>query len=232
MIQLILTFAQHDERIRIVSMEGSRVNSNVKPDAFQDYDITFIVTDMESFKQDDAWLEYFGKRIMMQKPEAMSLFPSHLGGWFSYLMLFEDGNRIDLKLVPVTDLKTYLASDTLLTVLLDKDELVHGLPQVNDSFHHIRKPTFTCFDDCCNEFWWVSTYVVKGLYRRQFLYAAEHLERNVRTNLLRMLAWKVGTETDFSVNLGKEYTFLNHHIPQEEWEKLCLTYCNASLAEI
>lgn len=88
MLDLILSKAKEDERIRFVAMEGSRTNVNVSKDEFQDYDITYAVTDMDSFIKDDAWLECFRKRIMMQKPEAMSLFPPELGNCFSYLMLF------------------------------------------------------------------------------------------------------------------------------------------------
>lgn len=127
MMELILAFARRDERIRVVGMEGSRTNPKVPKDQFQDYDVSYLVTDMESFKKDDAWLDYFGKRIIMQKPEAMSLFPPELGNWFSYLMLFTDGNRIDLKLVPLDELDRYLSSDKLLAVLLDKDGRVPDL---------------------------------------------------------------------------------------------------------
>ena len=49
MMDLILTFAKNDPRIRVVGMEGSRTNVNVPKDEFQDYDITYLVTDMESF---------------------------------------------------------------------------------------------------------------------------------------------------------------------------------------
>src|SRR5690606_5827156 len=108
-MELILSYAKKDERIRVVGMEGSRTNINVPKDEFQDYDITYIVTDIETFKKDDKWLDYFGKRIMIQKPEAMALFPPKLGNWFSYLMLFEDGVKIDLTLVPIYELDLYLA---------------------------------------------------------------------------------------------------------------------------
>lgn len=53
MMHLILTFAKNDPRIRVVGMEGSRANVNVAKDEFQDYDISYLVTDMESFKKDD-----------------------------------------------------------------------------------------------------------------------------------------------------------------------------------
>ena len=37
----------------------------------------------------------------MQKPEAMALFPPELGSWFSYLMIFKDGVKLDLTLIPL-----------------------------------------------------------------------------------------------------------------------------------
>lgn len=79
MFSLILDFAQSDERIRLVGMEGSRTNVNIPKDSFQDYDISFLATDMESFKQDDKWLDIFGERIIMQKPEDMELSPPEAG---------------------------------------------------------------------------------------------------------------------------------------------------------
>lgn len=75
---MILTFAKADERVRMVTLEGSRTNINIPPDHFQDYDITFFVTDMQSFMADDEWLNVFGERLIMQKPEDMELFPAEL----------------------------------------------------------------------------------------------------------------------------------------------------------
>lgn len=125
MMELLLGYARSDERIRLVTMEGSRTNVNISPDQFQDYDISYFVTEMDSYKADDAWLDVFGIRLIMQKPEDMELFPPTLGNWFSYLMLFEDGTRIDLKLVPVDEVEDYFAkSDGLVKVLLDKDSLI------------------------------------------------------------------------------------------------------------
>lgn len=154
MMDLLIGFAQHDPRIRLVMMEDSRTNPNIAPDHFQDYDISYFVTDMESFKANDAWLDVFGERLMMQNPEDTVLFPPGLGGWFSYLMLFKDGVKVDLKLVPVQEVEDYFAkSDGLVRVLLDKDTLVqHGVVPT-DRRYWIRKPTAREYDDCCNEFW-------------------------------------------------------------------------------
>ena len=102
----ILNFAKADDRIRVVTLEGSRTNINIIPDDFQDYDITFFVTDMQSFINSDEWLNVFGERLIMQKPEDMELFPKEEKG-YSYLMLFWDGVKIDLTLLPLEVLDEY-----------------------------------------------------------------------------------------------------------------------------
>lgn len=56
---------------------------------------------------------------MMQKPEDMELFPPEEKG-FSYLMLFDDYNKIDLTLLPLEELDNYLKGDKLIKVLIDK----------------------------------------------------------------------------------------------------------------
>lgn len=49
---IVLNFAKTDKRIRMVTLEGSRTNTNIPPDDFQDFDITFFVTDMDEVNQD------------------------------------------------------------------------------------------------------------------------------------------------------------------------------------
>jgi len=228
MYSLILNFAQSDERIRLVGMEGSRTNVNIPKDPFQDYDISFLVTDMKSFRQDDQWLDIFGERIIMQKPEDMELFPPELGNWFSYLMLFKDGIKIDLTLIPLEELELYLASDKLMKILMDKDGRIPVPPVPTDQDYWLKKPSPRAFDDCCNEFWFVSTYVAKGLCRDEILFSAQHFEEILRPNLLRMIGWTVGLETGYSCSVGKSYKFLKDFVAPDLWKDLLLTYRNNS----
>ena len=87
MFTLFEKIAHSSDKIRVMTLEGSRVNSNVVPDIWQDYDITFLVTDVDGFKQSDEWLKVFGDIVFMQKPEAMDLFsPDLFEGWYSYLI--------------------------------------------------------------------------------------------------------------------------------------------------
>jgi Streptomycin adenylyltransferase. len=225
MMNILLDFARNDARIRLVTLEGSRTNKNIPPDPFQDYDISYFVTDMDSFKENDRWLSVFGNRLMMQKPEDMELFPPELGNWFSYLMLFEDGNKVDLTLIPISEAEDYFAnSDGLVEVLLDKDARIGKEVIANDRQYWIRKPTAREFDDCCNEFWMVSAYVAKGLARKEILFAIDHLNEAARPNLLRMMAWKIGSERGYDFSVGKNYKFIDRYLPNEDWERLLSTY--------
>ena len=224
MFQTVLDFARQDERVRIVMLEGSRTNVNIPKDDFQDYDIKFLVTEMDSFKESDDWLSVFGNRIMMQKPEAMELFPPENRGAFSYLMMFDDGVKMDLSLLPVSRLEEYLTWDKLYRVLLDKDGRIQKEIVPTDQDYHVKKPTPGEYDDCCNEFWNVTPYVVKGLCRREILFAIDHMNQILRFELLRMICWKVGIETGFSLSVGKNCKFLKQYVSEELWNKLLSTY--------
>ena len=228
---LVLNFAFQDESIRIVTLEGSRTNFNIPKDNLQDYDITFFVIDMGEFLKSDDWLSVFGNRIMMQKPEDMELFPPEEKG-FSYIMLFDDGVKIDLTLLPVSMLEEYLTRDKLVKIMLDKDNMIKTEIVPTDEDYYIKCPTERKFDDCCNEFWNVATYVSKGLLRGEILFAIDHMNEVLRHELLRMISWYVGTEKGFNFSLGKNYKFLDKHISKELWDNLLNTYSMSSYEEM
>jgi aminoglycoside 6-adenylyltransferase len=162
----------------------------------------------------------------MQKPEAMSLFAPELGNRFSYLMLYDDENRIDLILVPITDLPEHFdETDSLTKVLLDKDGICPKREPPSDKDYLVKKPSAEFVDDCCNEFWWLSTYVTKGLCRNEILFAIKHLE-GMRNQMLNMIAWKVGIETRFSVSVGKAHKYLQKYVSEKLWQDILKTYRN------
>lgn len=233
MMNMFVDFARNDQRIRLATLEGSRTNRNIPPDTFQDYDVSYFVTDIDSFKENDQWLNIFGNRLMMQKPEDMELFPSELGNWFSYIILFEDGNKLDLTLIPMSEVDDYFAkSDGLVEVLLDKDARINKEVIADDRQYWIKRPTAREFDDCCNEFWMVATYVVKGLARQEILFAIDHLHEIARPNLLRMMAWQIGSEQGYTFNVGKNYKFIDRYLPQEDWKALLSTYSQNGYEEM
>lgn len=231
---LILDFAKQDDRIRAVLLNGSRANPNIKPDRLQDFDIVFIVDNVESFTIDHSWTNIFGEKIIFQLPDQMTFgvedsYQKNIS--FTYLMLFEDRNRIDLTLFPKQKLKPDFKVDSLTILWLDKDNLFTNLPASGNKDYLIQKPTEKYFLDTCNEFWWTSTYVAKGLLRNEIIYAKEILETVVRPMFLKILEWKVGIENDFAVSFGKAGKFLKIYLPDNFYKKILLTYSNFETEE-
>lgn len=223
MFTLILDTAKDDSRVLAVGMNGSRTNKNVPKDLFQDYDIVYIVESVDSFLKDQSWIDRFGTRLIMQTPEDMVLFSPTKNGRYTYLMLFEDGNRIDLTLCPKEQAETWNEGDCLAEILLDKHQLLPNLPEATDQEYWVKPPSQAEFFDCCNEFWWVSTYVVKGLCRNELFYAADHLNENCRKELLRLLSWQVGAEQGYQFSVGKNDKYLPDYLTEEQYDAVLKT---------
>ncbi|MBX0352466.1 aminoglycoside 6-adenylyltransferase [Bacillus toyonensis] len=232
MLDLIINTAKEDERIRAVIMNGSRVNPNVKRDCFQDYDIMYVVKDMQSFTSNHNWIHRFGEIMIVQMPEEMSLLPADEDGKFPYLMQFMDGNRIDLTLVPVELIKKFVGKDSLSKLLLDKDNCLEEFPPASDKDYLVKKPTEKEFLDCCNEFWWCSTNVGKGLWREELTYAKGMLEGPMRDMLVVMLEWHIGMKTKFTANAGKFGKYFEQYVEKDVWEQFKRTFSNAEYENI
>lgn len=139
MMELILSVARKDERIRAVYMNGSRTNPNVKKDIFQDYDIVYVVKENRPFYEDERWIDRFGERLYMQCSEKMDKDRGQAVGLdqcFGWLMQFQDGNRLDLHVVPVE--KANVMEDKLCVILLDKDHILPSIEPPTDEDYWIR----------------------------------------------------------------------------------------------
>jgi aminoglycoside 6-adenylyltransferase len=226
MFDLILSTARDDERIRAVIMNGSRANPNAPRDFFQDYDIVYVVTDPAPFTRNLEWIERFGEMMILQLPDDMEDPPPEPGGDYGYLMQFADGNRLDLTIHPISKLST-VGRDSQSILLLDKDGILSPFPPASDSDYLPKPPTAKAFADRCNEFWWVSPYVAKGLWRQEITYAKHMLDQAVREQLMKMLTWYVGVGTGFSRSPGKEGKYLEQFLEPELWGLLKKTYADA-----
>ncbi|NJP37764.1 aminoglycoside 6-adenylyltransferase [Alkalicoccus luteus] len=230
MLKLILETAEAMDEVRTVTLHGSRV-SGAPEDRWMDYDVAYYVTEMGALQQETAWLAPFGDRLIMQRPELSTLAEPHGLGWFPILMQFADGSRIDLTLVPVKLTENYLQQGEPGRMLLDKDGLLQRLSLQQEPGFAVVLPTAAEYADCCNEFWWVSPYVVKGLARGQLLYALEHISI-LRKEYRRMLSWKAAAEADGPVYAGKQGDGLEAIVPELEWQMLQRTYARAEPEKI
>ena len=205
MFDLILQTAKTIQ-VEAVAMSGSRTTPDFPKDEFQDYDVVYVVDDLDTLTSNLAWLDPFGKRIIEQH--------NVLGHRRLYLMLFEDGNRIDLTLCPKVHIKEWVESEADFTVLEDTKGLFESYTTSPERYWTSSASQID-FEKACNEFWWVSAYVVKGICRNQVIYAIDHLYGICQKELLKILAWQVASDRG-TVDIGKNYKYLFQYLPTEK----------------
>ena len=221
MMTLILQIADA-LKVEAIALSGSRTNPQSVKDEFQDYDVVYIVDDLEDLISDLSWLDQYGNRLIEQH--------NRLGHRRLYLMLFEDGNRIDLTLCPKEYIQEWVDSEANFEVINDDKGLFEAY-QPNSKPYWTAPPTEEDFAASCNEFWWVSAYVVKAIRRNQLIYATDHLYGICQQELLKVLAWQVTSERG-SVDIGKNYKYLFKYLSDEQEKEFSALLDLSSLEKI
>jgi aminoglycoside 6-adenylyltransferase len=225
MLDLILNFANLDDRIRLVLMNGSRVDPAAIHDQFCDFDIVFYVRDIKSFTRDESWIETnFGKILILQKPDDWysHLYDYESNNPFAFLIQFQEGFRIDLTLVDVENYEKYMNENTREPgkILIQKDELPGVINFLDFSKFNIKMPSEKEFQDTCNEFFWLAPYIAKGLYRKELIYVKSIMENSQYEQLYKMLNWSVLIREDSLVRTGCFSKYLYRYLTPKENEDL------------
>ena len=231
MYELIINIAKHDERIKAVYMNGSRTNENIEKDIFQDYDVVYVVTNTKPFIEDKEFIHKFGDIWFMQYPDENPDYPSDKENFYGWLMQFKDGNRIDLHVESISHAMEHIADDKLCKILLDKDDILPDIPPATDEDYRIQRPTEQQFLCTCTEFWWCLNNVAKGLWREEVLYAQDMINFVVRKQLEKVIAWKIGIKTDFSVSVGKSAKYMHKWLSKEEYKEYLSTYASGDVKD-
>jgi aminoglycoside 6-adenylyltransferase len=242
MYELILQTAKEDERIRAVTMEGSKVTPGAVRDVFSDFDVTFFVSDIREFTKDHDYMKRFGEILIMQMPDDWYKEPYDYSGKkrFAYLTQYKDGNRIDLTFIDVSNMESQKYFNEPRTVLINKDNFDVLSDITTNEVFFIQKPGDFEFFNTVNEFRWISNYVTKGLCRHEFYYARRMMEQYMMDMFMKMINWKVGVDNNFKVTTGACSKYLEKYLSEEEmnrfmgifakgdyedmWDKLFLMY--------
>lgn len=231
-----------DDRIRAVTMDGSRANKNAVHDEYSDFDIVYFVTDVREFTKDKSWINYFGDVLIVQYPEDYYKQPYNYNSHdtFVYLIQFTDGNRIDLSIVDIRNIEIEKDNDEPRIVLLNKDNFKELILIDNEKAFYIKAPTRLEFYNTCNQFRWLSLYISKGLCREEFYYARYAYDNLIMDMFMKMLNWRIGIEHDFNVTTGHYNKYFKRFLSADEikrvqgifpngeyedmWDKLFLLY--------
>lgn len=224
MYQLILETAKRDKRIMAVYINGSRTNENVPKDIFQDFDIVYVVSETGSFIEDKRWIETFGEILFMQYPDEFPNCHSDKENIYAWLLQFTDGNRLDLHVETVEHAQQHITDDKLCKILLDKKGVLPDIPDSTDKDYWVKRPSEVQYLCTCNEFWWCLNNVAKGLWREEIPYVQDMVNFIIRKQLEKLLSWKVGLLTEFSVSIGKSGKYMYRWLGKQEWEAYLSTY--------
>lgn len=230
MMDLIIRTARSDERVLAAYLKGSRTNPNAPKDIYRDFDVMYVVTETSGFIEDRSWMEPFGKIVLMQEQDGAFGYgerfglQNHYEETYSWLLLLEDGNRIDIGVELLSVMKAGRNRNRLFLPLLDKIGCLPQLPPPTDEDFHIRKPSEREFLGCCNEFYWCLCDTMKGIARDELPFAMTTYHTLVRDMLETMLKWQIGINTDFSVSAGKLNKYFRTYLPAEVYETYRKTY--------
>ncbi len=223
----ILQFAESISAVKVVVMNGSRVNPNAPKDEFQDYDLIFFVEDLakHDFKSDLSWINRFGKPVISQQNDFEN-------GSYIVMTQYENGLRIDLNFYDLKMLEETIAKDSLTKVLLDKNSLINDLPVPDESSYYIVKPTEKEFAELMNEFWWIQPYITKGLLRNEIPYAKFMFDNILIECVKKILNWQIGLENYWKVNTGKCGKWLKNFLTDEVYTDFQKIYPSADPGDI
>lgn len=233
MYGLIVGTAKADDRVRAVYMNGSRTNPNVPRDIFQDYDVVYVVTENKPFYEDKNWLKVFGERLYTQCPDELDKsvgMDANFDERYAWLMQLADGNRIDLTVRPVRC--SGVTDDKLCKILLDKDGILPDIPEPTDEDYRVKKPTAAEFYAACNNFWWCLNNVAKGLWREEVPYVIDMINHCIRPQVVKILSWKIGFDTDFTAGVGKSAKYMYKWLEPAVWQRFLDTYSGADISAI
>lgn len=235
----ILGFARGEERVLAVYMNGSRVNPNVTKDPYQDYDIVYVVEETAPFLEDRGWITRWisgiGTAAMIQEPDSREM------GWgggadysrsYIWLILFQDGTRIDLGIQTAEAVRETFGRDSLTKVLLDKKEILPKIPPPDDSTYWIQRPDRAQYAGCCNEFWWCLNNVAKGIAREQLPYVLHMYYEMVHKELDRMLEWYIGMNHQFQISCGMWGKYFRKYLPPHFYAAYEQTYSDSGYDHI
>jgi aminoglycoside 6-adenylyltransferase len=231
----LIRWATQHALVRALVLESSRASEQATLDAFSDYDVLLVVSDVRPFVEDDAWLGDFGSPLVTFRDT------KRVGGFETYarLVLYADHTKIDHLLWPVPLLRQVVEHQALpdvldwgYRVLLDKDGLTVGLPSPTRTAHIPPQPTEREYHALVEEFWWETIYVAKNLWRDEVLHAKYNLDVVMRHELLlQLLEWRMEVDREWAWKPGIVGRGLKRLLPPETWSELEATWVGAGVEE-
>jgi len=231
-IRRLIEWAEERDTVRAMLLTSTRTSPDARVDLFSDYDVILVVTDIHPFFADRAWLEDFGRVLVVYRDPIRVVYGVER---FAYITQYEDGLKIDFTLWPVDMVSRIAAAPQLpddldvgYTVLMDKDGLTTGLRPPTYQAHIPSPPTREEYETRIEVFFHEATYTAKHLWRGDLMAAKYNLDYAMKMSKLRqMLEWRMEIDRGWSVKPGAYGRGLQRYVAPEVWRELESTYVGA-----
>lgn len=225
-LQTLIALAEKNPNIVAIGTEGSSNNPTLEPDVWTDLDVTLFCQD-PTRENGATWIKALGEPTLVQHLTHQQLFDAS-AQWECWLTRYPGTRRVDFKLAPAGDITAYLAGDHLNGIVWCQGQLVE--PGTTDaSSHFLPVPSQADYDAAVNELVWIAGNVVKGLGRRNLLYANEQFNQHLRPQLLLLLAYRETINDHGQFDPGVNGKNLWPRLTAAEQQHLAVTYNQATL---
>lgn len=234
----LIAWGERQPLVRAMLLTSTRAVPGATVDALSDYDVILIVSDARPFAEDRAWITDFGRPLVVYW-DPVETTPEGTLEWTSNVVQYADGLKIDFTVWSVSWFQRIATAPNLdpeldagYRVLLDKDGLTAALPAPTYAAYVPVQPTEQEFRAFVEEFFSDVPYVAKCLQRDELLPAKWCLDHDMKhVYLRRLLEWRVGIDTGWSVPVGAHGKGLKKHLPTDIWTALEATYAGAGIEE-
>lgn len=234
-LDAIVAWGEANPAVRAMILTSTRSYSSETLDIFSDFDVILILTDIQPYFSDRAWLNDFGPLLVMYRD------PLRLENGFersTLVVQYENGLKIDFTLWPVGMLEAVVAMPQLpdefdagYRILLDKDGLTDGLKPPTFQSYIPKPPTEAAYLERVELIFHNATYVAKYLWRDD-LVAAKHIMEGLRQDdLLPMIVWRSEIDHNWKFKAGQYGRRLKQWIRTDLWEDLAATYVGPGIEE-
>jgi aminoglycoside 6-adenylyltransferase len=231
----LVAWGEAQAPVRAMILTSARARADARVDALSDYDVILFVSKTENFSRSDVWQSAYGQ------PSARWGDEDELYGLRIYFrgVVYGNGTKIDYSIWPDALLELISTQPTLpdrldvgYRVLLDKDERTAGWRPPTYRAHIPTRPTQAEYEALVSEFWWDTTYVAKGLWRGEVIFAKFALDHDAKFGALRrFLEWLIELDHDWSLRPGAYGRGLERLLPDDVWSELSSTYVGADIED-
>jgi len=221
--------------IRTMILTSSRTRKDGLADVLSDYDLILAVSDVRPFAFDDAWLSDYGTPMVRWGDQ------SEMHDLTTYFRsaIYQNYVKVDYSICPVELLERIAASaclpdqlDVGYRVLLDKDQQMAGWKPPSYQAHIPTRPTKAEYEVLVEEFWWVTTYVAKSLWRDDLVFAKWVLDQDLKLEAMRrMLEWRIEINHNWSLKPGVYGRGLKQFLPPNIWSEFASTYVSLDIEQ-